>query len=87
MAAIPGHVRAAATSEGREVGPCEAEAIRRRKPEDVQIWASQIDEILSEFGREIDELERSVDGLANRARIRESRRHCVSDGSRLATKR
>ena len=44
-----------------------------------------MDEILGEFGREIDELERSVDDLASRVGMQRGRGYCVSEGSRLAT--
>jgi hypothetical protein len=83
MEAVPAHDGAAATSEWPEVGRCEAEAIRRGDTIDVQIWASQMDEILDDFGRDIDEIERSVNDLARRFAPRQ-RRGCVSDRSRLA---
>ena len=85
MGAVPAHAGMAAASERHNGGRCEAEAIRRGKPIDVQIWASQMDEILGEFSREIDELERSVDDLASRVGMQRGRGYCVSEGSRLAT--
>jgi hypothetical protein len=87
MEAVPAHTGLAARSESHEVGRCEAEAIRRGEPVDVQIWASQMDEILDDFGREIDELEKSVDDLAYRFGQRQRRGYCVSEGSHMATRR
>jgi hypothetical protein len=87
MEAVPALTGLAASSELHEVGRCEAEAIRRGEPVDVQIWASQMDEILDDFGREIDELEKSVDDLAFRYGQRQRRGYCVGDGSRLAMRR
>jgi hypothetical protein len=87
MEAVPAHTGMARASAWHEVRRCEAEAIRRGEPVDVQIWASQMDEILGEFRREIDELERSVDDLASRVGQSGVGRICVSDGSRPPSRR